>query len=541
MITADADDNLKVSALNAILVACEQAVERKEIGAAQRLAAQSPDFEDEIAEFFRCHDVIQRVANPVLAVLSVESPLPTLPEYESLEEVGRGGMGIVYKGRHRATGRIDAVKVISPGRMAAQTSYAVNAFVERFRQECRLAAQVAHQNIVPVYHVGENENAVYYSMRFIDGPTLSELIQESPLDSHRAARYIEQLARAVNSLHQHGILHGDIKPHNILIDPETDTPLLTDFGLADVDPGGNTEPSVLFLGTPGYIPPEAAGFSSQGANVGSVGPSIAADVYGLGATLYTLLTGVPPHPGQTANERMRATLEQAVISVRLQNDKVPMAVAAICEKALASEPNDRFQTASELAESLALWMDRPNWAQHFPNLGQFLFVVAPLLLLNNIIVFFMLGSQIGRSLAWIPIFMGYIPLFFAFAWSGHEFKPSCRPALRELWLTWIGHCAAAASCYVAMNIMFAPHQASTLAAFYVCLAAISSLAFFVKSANFWNGYLWIGAGWATVAIVLAMLPEWSPLVFGICAATTACIIAIQELKIPRLAKNSNRF
>lgn len=528
MIAVNDDDDLKVPALNTILVACEQAVERNEIGAAQRLMVQNPQFADEIAEFFRCHDVIQRVANPVLTVLSGERPLPSLPEYESLEEVGCGGMGIVYKGRHRATGRIDAVKVIHPDRMATQTSHAVHAFIDRFRQECRLAAQVAHQNIVPVYHVGESENAAYYSMRFIDGPALSDLIEGSPLDPRRAARYIEQVARAVNALHQHGILHGDIKPHNILIDPETDIPLLADFGLADVDARGNTEPGVLFRGTPGYAPPEAAGVSYEGTRADAVGPSIAADVYGLGATLYALLTGTPPHPGQTAKERLRATVEHAVIPVRMQNDKVPMAVAAICEKAIASDPQDRFQTAAELAEALALWMNQPDWAQHFPNLGQVLLVVAPLLLLSNIVVFLILEYPMGRSLAWIPIFAGYIPLFLAFAWSGHEFKPSGRPALRELWSTWIGHCAAAAGCYIAMNIMLAPQQTVAVAAFYVCLAAISSLAFFVKSANFWKGYLWIGTGWASVAVVLAMLPEWSPLVFGICAATTACIIAIQE-------------
>ncbi len=519
---------MELSTLDAILVECEQAAERKESGAVQQLTIQNPQFAVEIAEFFRCHDVIQRVAKPVLSVLSEDLTAPPLPEYESLEEIGRGGMGIVYKGRHRATGRIDAVKVIHPKRMDTQNSIAVHAFVDRFRQECRLAAQVAHQNIVPVYHVGECNNAAYYSMRFIDGPALSELIIESSLDPYRAVHYIEQVARAVNALHQHGILHGDIKPHNILIDPETDIPLLADFGLAGVDATENSETCLLFLGTPGYAPPELAAINSQGPVPAFVCPSIATDIYSLGATLYALLTGVPPHPGQTAEERLRATLENDITPVRLKNHKVPMAVAAICEKAIANDPQDRFQTAAELAESLALWMKQPNWAQHFPHLGQVLLAVAPLLLLSNSIVFFMLGSPTGRSLAWIPIFASYIPLFLAFAYSGHEFTSSGRPALRELWSTWIGHCAAAAGCYIAMSIMLAPHKILAIAAFYACLAAISSLAFFVKSANFWKGYLWIGAGWAVVAIVLAMIPEWSPLVFGGCAAATACLIALQE-------------
>lgn len=531
MIAANDNDDATVAGLNAILLACEQAVERQDIGVAQKLIVQFPQFADDITEFFRCHGVVQRAASPVLAALSDERPLPNLPEYESLEEVGRGGMGIVYKGRHRATGRIDAVKVIHPDRTAAQTFDAVHSFVDRFRRECRLASQVAHENIVPVYHVGESENAAYYSMRYVDGPALNDMMANTPLDPRRAAQYIEQVARAVNALHQHGILHGDIKPHNILIDSESDRPLLSDFGLADVHARENREPTPLFLGTPGYVPREVAVSLSGhavGQNVAPIGPTIAADVYGLGATLYALLTGSPPHPGATAKARVESTVAQEVLPVRMLNRKIPVALAEICEKAIANDPKDRFHSAAELADSLALWINQPDWSQHFPNLGQLLLAVAPLILLSNLAVFFMMRSTVGLSLIWIPLFAGYIPLFMAFAWSGHRFTPVGRPALRELWSTWIGHCAASVSCYVALGILLAPNQKLALAAFYCFFAAISSVTFFVKSANFWKGYWWIGLGWMFVSISLAVIPNWGPLVFGLCAAATACVIAVQE-------------
>jgi len=515
--------------LEMILADCERSSELHDAADEQLLSERYPQFAEEIREFFRCQDIIDRLAAPVLNALCGDRPPPSLSDYESLVEIGRGGMGVVYKGRHLATGRIDAVKVIHPDRVTSVSRSEMESVMAQFRRECRLAAQVAHQHIVPVYYVGECENGIYYSMRFVDGPTLSDLLADASLSPYKAAQYVEQVSRAIEALHQHGILHGDIKPHNILIDAETDIPLLGDFGLASIEGRCPMDSENGFMGTPGYLPPEVVKSLQGGAHQEErtvLGTTISSDVYGLGSTLYALLTGAPPHPGETARARLESTVLSDVIPVRSRNPKIPQALADICQKALAGEPRNRFYTAAEFADSLAIWLNPPRWSRHFPKLYRVLFAVAPLLLLSNLAVFFMLRSAFWHSLVWIPLFASYIPLFAAFSLSGHDFTPAGRPALRELWSTWIGHLVASASCYMSLKHLLAPDQNLVTAAFYSCFTAITALTFFVKSANFWKGYQWIGLGWGLVAMGVSVVPDWSPLVFGICSSSTACIIAI---------------
>ena len=190
---------------------------------------------------------------------------PFLPEYGELEEVGRGGMGIVYRSTHQKMQRIDAIKVIRPDRLTGVSFDTVKQMQHRFEREVRLAAYVAHEHIVPVYQVGEIDGCPWFSMQFVKGTTLNEL-SKSDLPStsdlpntsdvpapERMAGYIEKIARAVNAVHRHGILHGDIKPHNILIETETDRPLLSDFGLAEFDAYDASTTSTGVAGTLAYM------------------------------------------------------------------------------------------------------------------------------------------------------------------------------------------------------------------------------------------------------------------------------------------------
>jgi serine/threonine protein kinase len=188
-----------------------------------------------VAEHYRLYNLIELLAAPVRLALAADDSPPQLPEYESLEEIGRGGMGVVYRGLHRKLRRLDAIKVIRPDRLADISPESVRQMQYRFERELRLAAYVAHENIVPVYHVGEVDGRPWFSMQFVEGVSLQEFRANGLLAHDQVAVVMEKIARAVNTVHRHGVLHGDIKPHNILIERETNRPLITDFGLAEFE------------------------------------------------------------------------------------------------------------------------------------------------------------------------------------------------------------------------------------------------------------------------------------------------------------------
>ena len=218
--------------------------------------------------------------------------LGELGDYELLEEIGRGGQGVVYRARQKSLNRTVALKVIGLGQWATQ------AHLKRFRREAEAAANLDHPCIVPIYEVGEREGSCYFSMKFIDGGQLDEVARRKPMSIRNAAELIAKLARTVHYAHEHGILHRDIKPGNILLDAKGE-PHLTDFGLARLLETKSTVTHTMdVLGTPSYMAPEQA--SGKQRSVSS-----ATDVYGLGAVLYQLLTGHPPFAGGTTYETIK--------------------------------------------------------------------------------------------------------------------------------------------------------------------------------------------------------------------------------------------
>jgi serine/threonine protein kinase/Flp pilus assembly protein TadD len=278
--------------------------------------------------------------------------LGELGDYELLEEVGRGGQGVVFRARQKSLNRTVALKVISLGQWASK------AHVKRFRREADAAASLDHPNIVPIHEVGERDGSCYFSMQFIEGGQLDEVIKRQPMSILQAAELIAKVSRTVHYAHQHGILHRDIKPGNILID-QNGQPHLTDFGLARLVETESTVTRTLeVLGTPSYMAPEQAG----GKNIQL---TAATDVYGLGAVLYQLLTGQPPFAGGTTYETIKLLLDTEPRPLRVLNSKISRDLSTICLKCLEKDPKRRYSSALDLAEDLEHWLKHePIRARH---------------------------------------------------------------------------------------------------------------------------------------------------------------------------------
>ena len=273
-------------------------------------------------------------------------------DYELLQEMGRGGQGVVYRARQKSLNRIVALKVIGLGHWATE------AHLKRFRREAEAAASLEHLGIVPIYEVGERDGACYFSMKFVEGGQLDELTKSEPMPTRRAAELIAKVARTVHYAHEHGILHRDIKPGNILLDGKGE-PHLTDFGLARLVETESTVTRTLeVLGTPSYMAPEQA----VGNNAAITG---ATDVYGLGAVLYQLLTGHPPFAGGTTYETIRLLLDTEPRQPRAVNPKIDRDLSTICLKCLEKDPKRRYSSALALAEDLERWLNhKPIRARH---------------------------------------------------------------------------------------------------------------------------------------------------------------------------------
>jgi len=264
-------------------------------------------------------------------------------DYELLEQIGRGGQGVVFRAHQKSLNRIVALKVIGLGRWATE------AHLKRFRLEAEAAARLEHPGIVPIYEVGERDDSCYFSMRFVEGGQLDAILKRESMPIRQAAELIAKIARTVHYAHEHRILHRDIKPGNILLDAKGE-PHLTDFGLARlVESESSVTHTLEVLGTPSYMAPEQA--VGNNAAVSSV-----TDVYGLGAVFYQLLTGQPPFAGGTTYETIKLLLDTEPRPLRLLNPKIDRDLSTICLKCLEKDPQRRYSSALALAEDLDRWL-----------------------------------------------------------------------------------------------------------------------------------------------------------------------------------------
>jgi WD40 repeat protein/tRNA A-37 threonylcarbamoyl transferase component Bud32 len=358
-----------------IIAAYLQAADAGQAPDRQRLLDDNPDLAESLRAFFADHDRVKQAAaslpptvGPTLAPneASAVAPLGTVRyfgDYELLQEIARGGMGVVYKARQVSLNRMVALKMILAGQLASPQD------VQRFHSEAEAAANLDHPNIVPIYEVGEHQGQQYFSMKLIEGPSLAA----APRAAVRGlVEIIVKVARAVHYAHQRGILHRDLKPSNILLQGKSEIrnlktkkdlahsdcrlriadfePFVTDFGLAKrVEGGSDLTQSGALVGTPSYMAPEQARAEKA--------LSVRVDVYSLGAVLYELLTGRPPFRAQTPLDTVLEVLEREPERPRALVLSLDRDLETICLKCLEKDPARRYSSAEALADELDRWLE----------------------------------------------------------------------------------------------------------------------------------------------------------------------------------------
>lgn len=321
---------------------------------------------------------------PQPAIVATASHCATVPGYEILEELGRGGMGVVYKARQTSLNRLVALKMILAGPHAGTGELA------RFRADAETLARLKHPNIVPIYEIGEQEGRAFFSLEFVEAGSLAGRLRGTPQNGRASAQLVETLARAMHAVHLQGIVHRDLKPGNVLLAPSsrsdavklgsgpddsgTYEPKITDFGLAkQLDSGDGRTESNQILGTPSYMAPEQAMGRAK-----DIAP--AADIYALGAILYELLTGRPPFKGETPLDTVEQVIHAEPVPPRRLQPTAPRDLETICLRCLEKEPQRRYASAEELAEDLrrfqarepilarpvSLWERSFKWARRRP-------------------------------------------------------------------------------------------------------------------------------------------------------------------------------
>jgi serine/threonine protein kinase len=269
--------------------------------------------------------------------------LPQVPGYEILEELGRGGMGAVYKARQVKLNRIVALKMILSGEHAGSDQ------LERFRTEAEVVARLQHPNILQIFEVGECDGLPFLSLEFLDGGSLSDDLDGTPWPTRAAARLVEDLAQAIHAAHEHNVVHRDLKPGNVLLTHER-VPKIADFGLAKrLDTDAQQTRSGAILGTPSYMAPEQAGGKPE-----QIGPPV--DIYALGAILYELLTGRPPFKAETPLDTIFQVLDDSPVPPCQLRPKLPRDLETICLTCLRKAPRLRYASALALAEDLRLFL-----------------------------------------------------------------------------------------------------------------------------------------------------------------------------------------
>ena len=471
------------------------------------------------------------VGSPDGSAFNPPEPLEPFGEYEQIEPLGQGGMGVVYKAWHKGLHRFEAVKMVRSAQLAGPHDLA------RFRFEAEAAAALDHPNIVPVYGVGEHpeKHLPYLAMKWIDGGSLTGYLAAHQPTPEDVARLLAAVCRAVHFAHQRGILHRDLKPDNILVDDSHGVPHVSDFGLAKkLDAQGTLAQSGALVGTLNYMAPE------QGR--GEKNLTTAADVYGLGAVLYECLTGRPPFDGPSLAEVVRKVTSEPPAAPRAVNPEVPRDLEVICLKCLEKTPKDRYASAEELAEDLerfargepiavlqpGLW----DWLRQVtrvcpppsPNYSWQVKIWYGLILLALQASYFALVRTGGTAMdVWAVQIVAWVLMAMAtwhFLVRRFRHLPETE---RHSAMIAVGFLPGTiAIMFAQVSLSDAPGSAREILPTYPAVMAVTGLAFFIVGSTHWSTFLWLGLGLMALAPVTGWWPEYAPIVCGV--SVNACLL-----------------
>lgn len=444
-------------------------------------------------------------------------------DFELLDELGRGGMGVVYRARQISLNRMVALKMILPGRLASAAD------ISRFHAEAEAAAKLKHPHLVAVHEVGELEGQPFFSMTLIEGTTLAKKIAGVPLLSREAAELLIPVCRAIAEAHRHGVLHRDLKPSNILIDVDG-RPYVTDFGLAkqlrvsDVSQTGETSERIAqsltntgaVLGTPSYMAPEQAAGQR-----GTIGPT--SDVYSLGAILFAMLTGRPPFQATSPVDTLLMVLEQDPIPPRMLNPQADPDLELIALKCLQKPSDLRYPTADAIADDLQAFLAHEPISARSSHFSQILSrafrethhavvlqnwgllwmwhaaVVFAMSVLTNVLLL----QGVESRLIYLGLWGLLLGIWAGCFWSLRRRAGPITFVERQIAHTWAGSMIASTGLYIVEAAMNLP-----VLSLSPVLGLISGMVFLVKAAVL-SGHFYIHSGaMFLTAVVMSLIPLW---------------------------------
>ena len=541
------DDNSRERRVDQVIASYLKAVDAGVAPGPLEVIANHPDVASELAEFFVNREQFAQLAEPLQSDLTGALPQPesefhsttrsniqngpgsrSFGDYELLDEIARGGMGVVYKARQTSLKRIVAVKMILAGRLAAPDD------VQRFRAEAEAAASLDHPGIVPIYEVGEIDGQHFFSMAYVDGTSLAVQLRDGPMAARTAAQWLSQICEAVQMAHEHGVVHRDLKPANILLELKDTTDDLTgdairvritDFGLAKrLQSDLNLTGTGQILGTPNYMSPEQASGAAT-----PIGP--AADIYSLGAILYHMLTGRPPFQADTALETISQLVDTEPLPPRLLNRNLPRDLEAICMKCLCKDPRRRYASAEDLERDLKCFLngeviqasgvnllDRVSDAirssrneEHFRGWGTALIAFGMVILASHVAIFVLERTWYDSWSNYVLTRSAMFGMLLIMLWRfrHHSILPT-KTAERIVWAVWIAYLCGLAAINASREILGHEQRES-----YSAFAVLAGFGFLVMGAHMWGGGYVVGIVFMAASLTMAKSTELAPLIFGV--------------------------